>query len=141
MGHATTSVDQSGSKRAAPLATCFESQGTILRWLDPDSEAGGSYGAGRSAVFSPDGQWIVYSARTRAGWKLRQMRYDGAGKRPFGGSGFEENDPSFSPDGRYVVFTAVKDAATPVGRLFVRSFESLADRQLVFSGSGRMPVW
>jgi Tol biopolymer transport system component len=92
-------------------------------------------------VFSPDGEWIVYSGLTSQGWRLRRMRFDGAGKRSLGSSGFEENDPAFSPDGRYVVFAAMKDERTPVSRLFVRSVDGKADRQLVIAGSGLLPVW
>jgi WD40-like Beta Propeller Repeat len=122
--------------------TRVDTQGAVqLNWIDPSTGAGGSYGPGRSAAFSPDGQWIVYSARTPAGWKLRLMHADGAGKRGFGRSGFQENDPSFSPDGRFVVFSASKDERTPVTRLFVRSFDLVVDRQLMISGSGLLPVW
>ena len=115
--------------------------GIQLRWIDPDLDAGGSLGAGRSATFSPDGRWIVYGALTPAGWRLRRMHADGSGKRSFGKSGFIENDPSFSPDGRFVVFSANSNLATPITRLFVRSFDTELDRQLEFSGSGMQPVW
>jgi Tol biopolymer transport system component len=112
-----------------------------LHWIDPESGAGGGYGRGRSAVFSPDGEWIVYSGLTAQGWRLRRMRFDGAGKRSLGTSGFEENEPAISPDGRYVVFAATKDQRTPVSRLLVRSFDGLADRQLEITGSALLPVW
>lgn len=115
--------------------------GAALHWLDPSGEAAGSYGRGRSATFSPDGEWIVYSGLTSEGWRLRRMRFDGAGKRSLGSSGFEENDPAVSPDGRYVVFSAMKDERTPVSRLFVRSIDGSADSQLGLSGSGWLPVW
>lgn len=121
--------------------THVDQRGSTLRWLEPTSGASGSYGPGRSATFSPDGQWIVYSQRTGEGWRLWRMRRDGGGKRSFGSSGFEENDPSVSPDGRFVVFSAMKDERTPVSRLFVRSFDGAADRQLVISGSGFLPTW
>jgi len=124
------------------LYTRFDARaGAVLHWLDPSGDASGSYGRGRSPIFSPDGEWIVYSGLTTEGWRLRRMRADGAGKRSLGSSGFEENDPAISPDGRYVAFTAMKDERTPVSRLFVRSFDGAADRQLVISGSGWLPVW
>jgi len=117
-------------------------EGTVLQWLDPSGTARGSYGRGRAAAFSPDGAWIVFSAPTPAGWRLRLMHADGAGKRSFGASGFNENEPDFSPDGRFVVFSAVKDERTPVSRLFVRSFpDGAATRQLAVSGSGFLPTW
>ncbi len=116
-------------------------EGAVLHWIDPDGGARGTYGRGRSPTFSPDGEWIVYSGLTTQGWRLRRMRFDGAGKRALGSSGFHENDPAVSPDGRWVVFSAMKDERIPVSRLFVRSFDGTADRQLAVSGSGWLPVW
>ena len=115
--------------------------GPTLRWLDPAGDARGSYGHGRSAEFTPDGEWIVYSARTATGWQLRRMRFDGSGKRSLGTSGYQENDPSVSPDGRFVVFSVAKDVHTPLSSLFVRSIDGAHDRQLEFSGTGLLPVW
>lgn len=116
-------------------------EGAVLHWLDPNGTASGSYGRGRSATFSPDGEWIVFSSLGPAGWRLRRMHSDGAGKRNFGTSGFNENEPDFSPDGRFVVFSAMKDEANPVTRLFVRSFDGASARQLAISGSGFLPTW
>jgi hypothetical protein len=115
--------------------------GWLMRWVDPQSAEQGSYGSGRSARFSPDGDWIVYSGRGKDGWRLRRMRADGSGKRALGTSGFEETVPAFSPDGRFVVFVGTKSERSPISRLFVRSFDGAADRQLEFAGSGLIPVW
>jgi TolB protein len=115
--------------------------GSQLRWVDPLSAERGSYGPGRSPRFSPDGAWIVFSGPSKAGWRLRRMRADGTGKRALGASGFEESDPAVSPDGRFVVFVATRNERSPVSRLFVRSFDGSADRQLEFAGSGLLPVW
>jgi Tol biopolymer transport system component len=112
-----------------------------LRWVDPRSGESGPLGAGRSADFSPDGRWIVYSARTTAGWQLRRMHPDGSGKRGLGRSGYQENAPSVSPDGRWVVYVAQARQGSPIGRLFVRSIDGSADRQLEIAGSGTLPVW
>jgi hypothetical protein len=112
-----------------------------LRWLDPVSGAGGWLGAGRSADFTPDGRWIVYSARTGGGWQIRRMHADGSGKRSFGRSGYVENMPSVSPDGRWVVFAAQAKTGSPMGRLLVRAFDASADRQLEIAGSALHPVW
>ena len=114
---------------------------SLLRWADPLGEGRGSYGPGRTPRFSPDGEWIVYSARATTGWRLRRMHADGSGKRALGSSGFEESDPSFSPDGRFVVFSVTRDKTSPISQLFVRSFDGSADRQLDFPGSGLLPVW
>jgi Tol biopolymer transport system component len=112
-----------------------------LRWVDPLGGGSGSYGPGRAPRFSPDGEWIVYSGLGADGWRLRRMRADGSGKRALGASGFEESDPAISPDGRFVVFVATKNEQSPISRLFVRSFDGSADRQLEFAGSGLLPVW
>lgn len=112
-----------------------------LRWVDPVSGEEGFLGRGRSPDFSPDGRWIVYSARTSRGWQLRRMHADGSGKRGFGSSGYQENSPAISPDGRWVVYAAQTREESPISRLFVRSFEGGADRQLEIPGSGLLPVW
>jgi hypothetical protein len=112
-----------------------------LRWLDPRSGEGGTLGAGRSADFTPDGRWIVYSARTAGAWQLRRMHADGSGKRALGRSGYQENTPAVSPDGRWVVYAAQGRLGSPVGHLFVRSIDGSADRQLEIAGSGLLPVW
>jgi hypothetical protein len=116
-------------------------QGDVLRWIDPATGQGGMLGRGRAPVFTPDGQWIVYSGRTAKGWKLWRMRPDGSGKRTFGRSAFQESDPAVSPDGRFVVFSGIKSEDSPTPRLWVRSFEGTADRHLEFGGSGAFPVW
>jgi len=116
-------------------------RGEVLRWVDPATGAGGVLTRGRSPVFAPDGQWIVYSAHTSAGWKLWRMRVDGSGKRSFGASAFHENDPAVSPDGRFVVFAGTKQERSAASRLFVRPFDGTADRQLELSGSALLPVW
>jgi Tol biopolymer transport system component len=112
-----------------------------LRWVDPRTGEGGFLGSGRSPDFSPDGRWIVYSARTARGWQLRRMLADGSGKRGFGSSGYQENSPAVSPDGRWVVYAAQAREESPTSRLFVRSFEGGSDRQLEISGSQLLPVW
>ena len=116
-------------------------QGDVLRWVDPASEEGGNLTRGRAPVFTRDGQWIVFSGRTAAGWKLWRMRPDGSGKRVFGASAFQEEDPAVSPDGRFVVFAGRKKATSLISQLFVRPLDGSADRHLEVSGSGQLPVW
>lgn len=115
--------------------------GHELRWVDPRSEQSGPLGVGRAADFSPDGRWIVYSARTTEGWRLRRMHADGSGKRALGRSGYQENTPAVSPDGRWVVYAAQGRPGSPIARLFVRSIDGGADRELEIAGSGALPVW
>jgi Tol biopolymer transport system component len=118
-----------------------EAEGEVLRWVDPAGGAGGLLARGRSPVFTPDGAWVVYSARSVGGWKLWRMRADGSGKRSFGKSPFHENDPTVSPDGRFVVFAGTKHERTAISRLFVRPLDGSPDRQIEISGSALLPVW
>jgi TolB protein len=116
-------------------------RGELLRWVDPASGEGGALTRGRAPVFTPDGAWIVYSARSAGDWKLWRMRADGSGKRNFGKSAFHENDPTVSPDGRFVLFAGTKQERSATSRLFVRPLDGSPDRQLGVSGSALLPVW
>jgi Tol biopolymer transport system component len=112
-----------------------------LHWIEPESGEGGTLTPGRSPTFTPDGAWIVYSAKTRGTWKLWRMHADGSGRFRFGDSAFHENDPSVSPDGRFVVYAGTKQERSAASRLFVRPLDGSPDRQLELSGSGLIPVW
>jgi Tol biopolymer transport system component len=112
-----------------------------LHWVDPVSGAGGVLTQGRSPTFTPDGAWIVYSAKTSDIWRLWRMRADGSGRLRFGASPFHENDPAPSPDGRFVAFAGSKQERSAASRLFVRPLDGSPDRQLELSGSGLVPVW
>lgn len=116
-------------------------QGGWLHWVDPETGAGAALTRGRSPAFTPDGAWIVYTAKTRDTWKLWRMHADGSSRRRFGDSAFHENDPSVSPDGRFVVFAGTKQERSAASRLFVRPLDGSPDRQLEISGSGLVPVW
>jgi len=93
---------------------------------------------GRGPCFTPDGEWIVYSASTREGWRLWRMRVDGSGRRPLGGGPNDENDPAVSPDGRFVVFVSTQDQRQ---RLVVRSMDGTGDRPLLLDGDAIRPIW
>jgi hypothetical protein len=95
-------------------------------------------GRGRDPTFSPDGQWIVYSARTRMGWRLFHVHPNGLGKRPLGMSSRDEHDPAVSPDGRFVVYVADDEERQ---KMRVRSFDGAGDRPLLVDGDGASPVW
>jgi TolB protein len=108
-----------------------------------DVDAGGDpaprlLGRGRDPEFSPDGQWIVYSAPTRKGWKIFQVHPNGLGKRALGTSALEEHDPAVSPDGGFVVYVADDEDRQ---KLRVRSFDGAGDRPLLLDGDGASPVW
>lgn len=105
-----------------------------------DLETGGEQrrGPGREPSFSPIGDWIVYSAPSRAGWRLRRMRADGSARSPIAAAVRDEEMPSVSPDGQFVVYVG---EATGLERLFVRRLDGSGDRILLESGAVYSPVW
>jgi Tol biopolymer transport system component len=93
---------------------------------------------GLDPSFTPDGAFVVYSARTRAGYRLYQMHPDGQAKRPLGGGARDEHDPRVSPDGLYVVYVYDDEGRQ---QLRVRSIDGRRDRPLIWNGDGITPVW
>ena len=95
-------------------------------------------GPGREPSFSPIGDWIVYSAPSRSGWRLRRMRADGSARSPVSGGIRDEEMPAVSPDGQFVVYVG---EATGLDRLFVRRMDGSGDRILLDVGAFFSPVW
>ena len=95
-------------------------------------------GPGREPSFSPNGDWIVYSAPSRDGWRLRRMRADGSARSPIAAGIRDEKMPSVSPDGRFVVYVR---ESTGLDRLFVRRMDGTGDRILLDEGAVFAPVW
>ncbi len=95
-------------------------------------------GPGRDPAFSPDGEWIVYSAPVRRGWKLYRIRPDGSGRNAIGRGVLDEMEPSFSPGGRLVVYVS-HDGVNK--NIYLRRFDGTGDRVLLESGGGYAPVW
>lgn len=94
--------------------------------------------AGRDGDFTPDGAFVIYSAKTRVGWRLYQMHPDGQAKRPLGSGARDEHDPRVAPDGRYVVYVSDDEARQ---QLRVRTIDGRKDRPLIWNGDGITPVW
>jgi len=95
-------------------------------------------GPGREPSFSREGDWIVYSAPSRDGWRLRRMRPDGSARSPISAGIRDEMMPSVSPDGRFVVYVREE---TGHDRLFVRRMDGTGDRILLDAGAFFAPVW
>ncbi len=96
---------------------------------------------GRTPVFSNDGQWLVYSAKTRAGWKLWRMHPDGSGRRILGKGPFQEHNPAISPDGRFVMYVGSPKKGEVDTQLMVRAMDGSAERALEIDGDGSNPIW
>lgn len=96
---------------------------------------------GRHPAVTPDGKWVVYSAKIRDVWKLWRMRPDGSGRHPFGRGADWEHAPTISPDGRYVAFTATVSERPVRQRLWVRPLNGEADRPLRVDGDALEPAW
>jgi hypothetical protein len=106
--------------------------------VSPSGEGQRVVAPGRDPTFTPDGAFIVYSARTRAGWRLYEMHPDGSAKRPLGGGPKDESDPQVSPDGRFVAYVSDDEGRQ---QLRVRTIDGRKDRPLKWYGDGITPVW
>lgn len=122
------------------LYTSIDAAGSsVIRAIDPLSGGESKIIArGLEPAFSPEGDWLVYTARRRGRWAIWRVRPDGSGRRPIGESGHNERDPTVSPDGRFIVYVAEKDEHQ---RLMVRPLEGSGDRPLLKTGDGLLPLW
>jgi hypothetical protein len=111
----------------------------LMSRIPPEGGELRTLGAGRSPSFSPDGQWLAYSALVdRSHWQLARIRPDGSGRKTIGESTLDELQPSFSPDGRLVIYVADDGYYR---RIYMRRFDGTGDRVLLRSGGGEFPVW
>jgi TolB protein len=109
--------------------------------IDPDADEPSEprvLARGRDPVFTPDGEWVVYSAATSAGQRLWRVRPDGGGRAPLGRGLHEEVHPAVSPDGRFVAYVSQE---ADRDSLRVRRFDGSGDRLLLESGDGSTPAW
>lgn len=94
---------------------------------------------GSDPQFSPDGEWIAFSAPVQRSWRLWRMRRDGSARAPLGRSIRQERRPAISPDGRVVVYVASE--TQPRQHLYLRRFDGSGDRILFSDGDATFPVW
>ncbi|MFP6638865.1 MAG: hypothetical protein VCC04_01370 [Myxococcota bacterium] len=93
---------------------------------------------GRDPVFTPDGEWIVYSSQGSRGWRLRRVRPDGSARSILGDSHLDARWPTVSPDGRHVAYVSNADG---LDRLYLRRIDGSGDRILLEQGSVAFPIW
>ncbi len=118
-----------------------------LRRLDPDEASSGRIvlsrplARGRAPVFTPDGEWVIYSARTRSGYRLAKMHPDGTGRRSLGQGALQEFDPSVSPGGEFVIYVGHNPSSESGPQILVKRIEGSNPRQISIDGFGLLPVW
>ena len=95
--------------------------------------------AGTDPTFSPDGRWLVFSARTGGHFRLWRMRPDGSARAPLGETELDALSPSVSPDGTFVVYVASEQP--PHRQLWLREFGTGGQRMLPVHGEADSPVW
>jgi hypothetical protein len=96
---------------------------------------------GRSPAFTPDGKWIVYSARTAKGWKIFKVRPDGSGKQYVAGGVMQEVEPALSRDGKWLLFTGYYEGKPFETDLMIRPFAGGKDRKLDFDDKPHRTTW
>ena len=91
--------------------------------------------------WSPDGNWIVYTATTtRSGQDLWLKPLTGDRKeRVFLNTRFDEESARFSPDSRWLAFSSNEASATP--EIYVARVEEPGDRVRISTGGGTGPRW
>jgi Tol biopolymer transport system component len=110
----------------------------VRQSLEDSDSVARTLGAGRQPDFTPDGQWIVYSAPVGKDWRLRRMRPDASARQPMGDTIRNEVSPAVSPDGRFVAYVA-RDGE--LDRMFLKRIDGSGDRMLLADGSFQFPVW
>lgn len=123
------------------LAELARSGQSLPNLVIQDVEPGGrrrELGPGVHPVFSPDGEWIVYSARRGKNLRTYRMRVDGTGRTPLGETVRNEDTPAISPDGKFVVYVSEHNG---LSRLFVKRFDGTGDRLLYDDAAVEWPIW
>ncbi len=93
---------------------------------------------GLHPVVTPDGQWVVYTARSAGAERTARIRIDGSGRTAVGPTVRNEETPAVSPDGRYVVYVSEHNG---LDRLFVKRFDGSGDRLLFDDAAVEWPIW
>jgi len=152
-------ITRKGGRRPATLSEgpsdwgpACAPDGSAVAWVSVDRKRGDQLmsrvpvadgpvrrlGPGKDPSFSPDSQWIVYSARVGKVWQLFRIRPDGSGRHPVGRSALDSVQPAFAPGGRLLVY--VSDDGFD-RRPYLRRFDGSGDAVLLRKGSGINPIW
>jgi len=93
---------------------------------------------GLHPVFTPDGEWIVYSARSGDRLRTARIRTAGSGRTAVGPHARNEDTPAVSPDGDFVVYVSQHNG---LDRLFVKRMDGTGDRLLFDDAAVEWPIW
>jgi Tol biopolymer transport system component len=90
--------------------------------------------------WSRDGQSILFTryGKTRAGVWLMPLSGDSQPKPIFQSEAFDQGAATFSPNGRLIAYTSNESGRWEV---YVQSFPASADKLMVSSTGGFMPLW
>ena len=122
---------------ADPGGAVRDRSAVVIRGFESE-EAGTRLALGRDAIFSPDGDWIVFASQGSGGWRLHRMRPDGSARKPLGKSALSARWPAVSPDGRHVAYISNEDG---FDRLYLRRMDGSGDRILLADGAVAFPIW
>lgn len=123
------------------IETMASSRGGLPRLVVQATETGGTRKElvpGLHPVFSPDGEWIVYTASRGDQLQTYRVRIDGSGRTAVGTGVRDEETPAISPDGKFVAYVSAHNG---LKRLFVKRFDGTGDRLLYDGAAVEWPVW
>jgi serine/threonine-protein kinase len=94
----------------------------------------------QEALYTADGQWMVYRAGGGAGANLYALRRDGDTiPLPLAVTGFQETAPAVSPDGQWLAYVSDETGSYEV---YVRPFPDVErGKWLVSVAGGTEPAW
>jgi Tol biopolymer transport system component len=125
-------------------------------WISPtdpdlkDIQLGLNYGSSRSISWSPDSQWIAFSAIPQANNYYENSNWSAGAEEIYlqniftyeekrlTQNGFTDRYPSISPDSTQIAYTSDADG---VERLYIMDIETHTSRLLTPEREGYKPIW
>ena len=130
------SADESGDIFVADASSVTL---TEIRNLTPYDALGGLLQPDRTPAWSPDGEWIAFTAYREGGPAIWVMREDGSEPRAVTEVGaYADFEPSWSPDSREIAFQRADGATVRIG---IVSVHGGAPRFLNWPAKAYNPAW